>query len=130
MTDAHGRMRSLWIAVEPAVGWTLVGLAGSLDSSTVDRLRECLDGLLSAGHTRIAFDVAALEFCDSAGVRCIAGAWRRAGATGGGLLLVRPSEQVRWMLTATGLAERIRSVEMLPSPWPSPRHAADMPMPE
>lgn len=130
MTEADQPVTSLWMVVEPAVGWTLVGVAGVLDHTTVGDLRECLDRLLSAGQTRIALDTAALRFCDSGGIRCLAGAWRRARDAGGDLLMVRPSEQVRWMLTVTGLARHMTSVEMLPAPWPAPGTDADLPAAE
>ncbi|WP_460350859.1 STAS domain-containing protein [Actinoallomurus acanthiterrae] len=100
--------------------WSLIQVAGELDYTTVGELRERLDAMLSAGQPRIALDLSALDFCDSVGLGCFVGAWKRARKAGGDLLLLRPAGHVQRMLRITGLDRFLSSLDQLPGAGPAP----------
>ncbi|MEV0400294.1 STAS domain-containing protein [Actinoallomurus sp. NPDC050550] len=105
---------TLDVAVETRGEWSLIHVAGELDYTTVGKLRERLDVMLSAGRSRIALDLSALDFCDSVGLGCFVGAWKRARKSGGDLLLLRPAGHVQRMLRITGLDRFLASLDRLP----------------
>jgi anti-sigma B factor antagonist len=110
---------TLEVTVEPRGGWSLVHVSGELDYTTVGDLRDRLDVLLSAGRFRIALDLSLLDFCDSVGLGCFVGAWKRARNEGGELLLLRPAGHVQRMLRITGLDKFLSSLDELPGETPT-----------
>jgi anti-sigma B factor antagonist len=48
-----------------------VELAGELDIDTVETVREQLEALHTAGHTRVVLDLRGLDFMDSTGLRLV-----------------------------------------------------------
>jgi anti-sigma B factor antagonist len=110
---------ALDVTVEPRADWSLVQVSGELDYTTVGVLRDRLDVLLSAGQVRIALDLSMLDFCDSVGLGCFVGAWKRARKDGGELLLLRPAGHVQRMLRITGLDRFLSSLDELPGETPT-----------
>jgi anti-sigma B factor antagonist len=62
----------------------------------------------------VAVEVSRLTFCDTAGITCFIHAYRRAEKSGTRIVFLRPSEQVRRLLTITGLTERLPIHDELP----------------
>ena len=71
-----------------AGGMPVVTAPSGIDATTVSELRAILFEWLSRGHTTVVVDLTATQFCDSAGLRELARAHKRAVADGGGLRLV------------------------------------------
>lgn len=114
MTAEQPEGATLSVAVESRGEWTLVQVSGDLDYTTVGALREQLDLMLSSGSVRIALDLSALDFCDSVGLGCFVGSWKRARKDGGDLVLLRPAGHVQRMLRITGLERFLPSMEEIP----------------
>lgn len=74
---------SLRVAAEQRDGWLVVRVRGELTFRTCDELAGVLAGAGgAAGQARVAVEASALEFFDSAGVRCLVSACRRARRAG------------------------------------------------
>lgn len=110
---------TLDVTVEPRGPWSLVHVSGELDYTTVGVLREQLDTMLSAGQVQIALELSMLDFCDSVGLGCFVGSWKRARKGGGELLLLRPAGHVQRMLRITGLDRFLSSLDQLPGGAPA-----------
>lgn len=80
-----------------------IELAGELDLSVADRLRDRLDALAQPG-AKVVLDLSKLEFIDSSGINVIVSLHRQA-ETGGWTLLVEPQMTlpVRRVIDVTGL---------------------------
>ena len=88
---------ALTIRVSPddASGSTVrVSPAGSLDSVTAPALERELAPILNGTATVLVFDLTALTFMSSAGIRVILTARKRLAARGGTVLLANPQPQV------------------------------------
>src|SRR6516162_6122954 len=71
-----------------ARGVPVVTVPAEIDATTVGQLREILLEWQTRGHTTMVVDMTATQFCDSAGLRELVRAHKRAVAEGGGLRLV------------------------------------------
>ena len=78
-------------------------LAGELDASNVAQLYEELAQLSREGVLQITIDIAALEFVDSTGLSAIITAHKRAAASGGELIVLAPSDDMRRLFEITGI---------------------------
>ncbi len=85
-------------------------LAGELDMRTAGQLDRAVDASATPG-ARLRLDLAAVSFCDSAGLSALVRADRALTAAGGRLLLVNPSARVRRVLDLTGLTEVLTIVD-------------------
>jgi len=86
-----------------AGGMPVVTAPAGIDATTVSELRAILFEWLSRGHTTVVVDLTATQFCDSAGLRELAWAHKRAVAHGGELRLVVPAEgALQRVFTVTG----------------------------
>jgi anti-sigma B factor antagonist len=74
-----------------AGGVPVVTAPAEIDDSTAGGLRAILVEWHARGHTTMVVDLTATRFCDSAGLRELVRAHRRAVAGGGGLRLVIPA---------------------------------------
>ena len=81
----------------------VVTLAGELDTSNVGQLYEELAELSREDVRHITIDVAELEFVDSTGLSAIIAAHKRAEASGGELLVLAPSHDLRRLFEITGI---------------------------
>ena len=89
---------SLTIAVQKSSTPT-VQLAGRLDTDTAPELDEVLNDVLAhAGITRLVFDVSALDYLSSAGIRCFIRARKSIEPGGGKIAIVNPQPPVQKVL--------------------------------
>ena len=80
-------------------------LAGELDMSTAPELLDQVVALVAAGTSRVVVDLAALTFCDSAGLTSFVRADRRCAAAGGWLRLTGAHGHVARVIEISGLGE-------------------------
>jgi anti-anti-sigma factor len=74
-------------------------LSGRLDSATAPKLDQALDGVLAkAPITRLVFDLSALDYLSSAGIRCFIRARKAIEPKGGSVAVVNPQPAVRKVL--------------------------------
>src|SRR5262252_10884361 len=87
-----------------AGGVPVVTAPAEIDITTAGQLRAILLEWHTRGHTTMVVDLTATQFCDSAGLRELVWAHKRAVAEGGGLRLVIPPDgAVLRVFTVTGL---------------------------
>jgi anti-sigma B factor antagonist len=84
-------------------GLTVVSVTGEVDLYSAPGLKERVADLVSSGRTRIAVDLAGVEFMDSTGLGVLIGGLKRCKEAGGSLALVGPREPVLKVLAITGL---------------------------
>ena len=105
-------------------GVPVVTAPSEIDATTVGQLRAILLEWQSRGHATMVVDMTATQFCDSAGLRELVRAHKRALAEGGALRLVMPADgAVRRVLDVTGLDRLIPTSPAGSRPWrrsPSP----------
>jgi anti-anti-sigma factor len=77
--------------------------AGEVDLCTAVRLAAAVDAALAAGTGELLLDLTAVTFFGAAGVRAVAGAARRAEASGVRLRVRTSAAAARWPLQAGGL---------------------------
>ena len=75
-----------------------VVLDGEMDISTCPAIRRFLMAAISGGDVHLAVDMSGVAFIDAAGIGVLVAAANRARQAGGGLTLLAPSPQVRWLL--------------------------------
>jgi anti-anti-sigma factor len=93
-----------------------VRLEGRLDSETVESLDKVLDGVLASAVKVVVFDLSALEYISSAGLRSLFGAQRAMKARSGKALLLSPQPAVQKVLDivkSVDVKEVFRSVAEL-----------------
>jgi anti-sigma B factor antagonist len=81
----------------------VVTLAGEIDISNADQVREDLLSILNRGATLLVVDMSATTFCDSAGLNALVRAFKRATASGAGMRLVVSAPSVLRVLAITGV---------------------------
>jgi anti-sigma B factor antagonist len=70
------------------------------------RLREAVTSTVAKGHTRIAVDLAGVDFMDSSGLGALISGLKTTRQAGGDLRIAAPSEQVKLVLQLTNM-ERV-----------------------
>ena len=83
---------------------TLV-LEGRLDNDSVGALDEALDSVLASAVQVVVFDLTALEYITSAGLRSIFRAQKAMNAKSGKALLLNPTPQVKKVLDIVKVPE-------------------------
>lgn len=73
-------------------GVPVVSTPAEIDATTADELRAILLEWQSRGHATIVVNMTSTQYCDSAGLRELVWAHKRAVSDGGGLRLVTPAE--------------------------------------
>jgi stage II sporulation protein AA (anti-sigma F factor antagonist) len=86
-------------AVSDPLSATVV-LDGEIDIATCPAIRRFLMAAISGGAVHLAVDVSGVTFIGAAGIGVLVAAANRAREAGGGLWLLAPSPQVRWLLDA------------------------------
>ncbi len=87
-----------------AGGVPVVTAPAEIDATTADQLRAILLEWHTRGHATVVVDMTGTQFCDSAGLRELVRAHKRARAEGGELRLVLPADgAVPRVFTFTGL---------------------------
>lgn len=82
---------------------TVVAVKGEVDLFTAPNLKDRIADLVSGGQSRLAIDLAGVEFMDSTGLGVLIGGLKRCKEAGGSLTLVAPPEPVLKVLSITGL---------------------------
>jgi anti-sigma B factor antagonist len=82
-------------------GVAVIRLAGEIDMSNVDSLRDVIEPVLEDAPARVDFDLSDLAFMDSSGIALLL----RVAAKTGSVYLRNPSALLRRMVEATGLSE-------------------------
>ena len=96
----------LRINVSPADdGVILIAVTGDLDLATAPLIGDTFHRINSAQPLHVHLDLSGVNFCDAAGLSAFLAADRLLRATSGRLNLIRPSPQIRRLLTITKLDE-------------------------
>lgn len=98
-------MGGLEHSIEQLEGAALVTLAGELDLSVADQLRDVLDERITSGTPRIRVDMRAVRFIDSRAIGVLIGAQKRADSAGGGIRVLNPQPTVRKAFDILGLRQ-------------------------
>ncbi|MEW6578717.1 MAG: STAS domain-containing protein [Chloroflexota bacterium] len=81
----------------------IVEIVGRIDNAHAATLTEQADSALAHGRPHLILDMSAVSFINSAGLRALMQIARRAGAAGGSLTIVNPSQPVEKVLELVGL---------------------------
>jgi anti-sigma B factor antagonist len=96
----------LHVHAEHDRGCVVIHVHGEIDFSTASLLQdEAARALEVPGKPRLVLDLAGVTFCDSSGLRVLAGIWKSVRAMDGRLALARVPERCRLLLKRTGLAQ-------------------------
>jgi anti-sigma B factor antagonist len=87
-------------------GVAVLHLDGRLNMVSAARLREAVTSTVAKGHTRIAVDLAGVDFMDSSGLGALISGLKTTRQAGGDLRIAAPSEQVKLVLQLTNM-ERV-----------------------
>lgn len=87
-----------------------IALSGDLDLSTLDQLKEALDGRLDGAAERVVMDLRELTFLDSSGLRLILSLHASLQEGGGRLVLVKGPRRVHRVLELTRADEELEIV--------------------
>ncbi|MBW8486560.1 STAS domain-containing protein [Actinomadura parmotrematis] len=80
-----------------------LAVAGEIDLSTADALRDRLIALHDAGHRRLVVDFAGVAFCDAAGLGALVAARNHVTGRGGDIRLARLRPAQERLVRLTGL---------------------------
>ncbi|WNV77204.1 STAS domain-containing protein [Geodermatophilus sp. DSM 44513] len=111
----------LLLAVDLAAG--RVVLTGELDRATCGQLTAACQVLAAECPPVWVLDVAALDFCDAAGLRALAAARRATEDAGAVALIVGARQVLRRLLPLAGLDDLLAPIARTLPP-PAPRHTA------
>jgi anti-anti-sigma factor len=81
----------------------IVGIAGSLDSTTSPQAQKSLDGVV-AGAKKVLLDFSQLDYISSAGLRVLLGAAKQLRASGGKLGMFGLNQSVREVFEISGFS--------------------------
>ena len=91
--------------------YTLVVLAGELDATNSQQLRNLLESEISAGLRTLIVELSGLKFIDSSSLQVLLRCSRMLGSQGGVLRLVRPVGSVARMLHFTRADQLVRAYD-------------------
>lgn len=94
----------VWKAT-PNGSTTTVALIGEIDLSVAAELEDCIRDAMDGGSETVIFDLGAVRFMDSTGLRALAGAKNSCEAAGRCFELGDVSMPVRRLLAVAGLDE-------------------------
>lgn len=101
--------RPPFITVEMGAEYAVLSLAGQFDSCACQLFRARLEGVRESGIDRVVLDLDRVRFVNSRALACIVAGAKAAAASGGQLVLARPSAFCRNIIRKIGL-ERLVSV--------------------
>jgi len=93
------------VTTEDVGARTVLHVAGEIDVSSSDRLREQVAQLLARGRTDLVVDLTGVTFMDSTGLGLLVGTLKRVRVAGGRLVLVVDSERLLKVFRITGLTQ-------------------------
>jgi anti-sigma B factor antagonist len=97
---AHG---AFTVDVDRAATEAVVTVVGEIDVSTVGRLRDAVDRILTDAPPRIVLDLAGVTFCDSQGLGTLVALSQKARMTQSVLVLTNVGDFLLRVLDITGL---------------------------
>ncbi|MEM9466213.1 MAG: STAS domain-containing protein [Actinomycetota bacterium] len=83
--------------------WTILTIAGEVDVVGAPELRQHVLREVAAGHHRLVFDLAGVDYIDSFGLGVLIGSLKRVRLLDGDLRLVSPGSRVRRVLEVCDL---------------------------
>jgi anti-anti-sigma factor len=83
-------------------GLTIVSIAGRMDAVTTGEIESALMGLVEKGETRLLFDLGALEYVSSAGLRTFLVTAKRLKAQGGEMAFANLGGHVKDVFDMSG----------------------------
>ena len=95
------------LEVDIVVGVPVVTAPEEIDLTNVPGLRTALQEAAATGSPALVVDMTRTRFCDSAGLRVLVDAHKRAVAEGGAVLLAVPAAAVLRVLEITGIDQVI-----------------------
>nr|WP_046529076.1 STAS domain-containing protein [Cellulomonas sp. FA1] len=93
------------VTAEDVGARTVVHVAGEIDVSSADRLRERVAALVAEQRTDLVIDLTEVTFMDSTGLGLLVGTLKRVRTAGGRLVLVVDSERLLKVFRITGLVQ-------------------------
>jgi len=81
----------------------VVEVAGEADLYTTPKLKDAVVDLIAQGRTRLAVNLAGLDYLDSTGLGVLVGSFKRVREKGGTLVLVAPQPRIRKVFEITRL---------------------------
>ena len=81
----------------------VLALEGRLTAAVAPQLRSAVSELVENGRSRVAIDLAGVDFIDSSGLGALVGALKATRIVGGDLRIAAAGEQVRQVLRLTNL---------------------------
>jgi anti-anti-sigma factor len=99
-TRRNGGLLDIGVACSDGV--VVISVAGELDISNYQHLRECLDEVTTAGVSEVILDVEHLTFMDSAGLSVLVSCHKRMEAEGGSFSILAPTNIVKRLFDVTG----------------------------
>lgn len=88
-------------------GSVILGLRGEIDLASASLLRQELEDVARSSSRRIVFDLAALDFIDSTGIRALLEAQDHADSNAHALVLTNVPRHVRRLFRITGIDAHI-----------------------
>lgn len=92
-------------------GRAILTLAGELDMASSELLEQALAGEDLASEAMLVLDLQQLQFIDSTGLRVILTALERCRERGQEFAITPGSEQVKRLLSVTGVAEHLPTID-------------------
>jgi len=83
----------------------IIKVEGYLDAHTFEQLDNCMLDLFSKGKVRLVVDLADVDYISSAGAGVFIGNIGRAQDSGGNIVLLNPSENVKEVFELLGLTQ-------------------------
>jgi anti-sigma B factor antagonist len=112
------------LEVDVVRGVSVVTAPGEIDLTNVPGLQAALLEAAAPGSPALVVDMTRTRFCDSAGLRVLVDAHKRAVAEGGAVVLAVPAAAVLRVLEITGIDQVIPSFASLDE---AVAHAAEYP---
>jgi anti-sigma B factor antagonist len=101
----EGTSMDVRVTAEDVGARTVVHVAGEIDVSSADRLRERVAALVAEQRTDLVIDLTEVTFMDSTGLGLLVGTLKRVRTAGGRLVLVVDSERLLKVFRITGLVQ-------------------------
>lgn len=108
---APPRPPALRAAEAHAGSQVVLALAGDIDVTTADMVRDAAARCLRRQPATLALDLRRLDFCDCAGVRALRWAQRRAATAGSGFRIIAPRPRVRRILALAEASDLLAAID-------------------
>ncbi len=102
--EHHSGGRLMEITTRTQGDYTIVAIAGNLDSMTSPQAQQALDGVVAGGATKVAVDFTTLDYISSAGLRVMLGTAKQLMAKGGALKTFGLNQTVREVFDISGFS--------------------------